>query len=69
MQINGWDKKKDGDPLAICVLTERLRDYFMTYKLRPGEASTVSITKECSKDYALKVVEASITDYLEKYGD
>ena len=50
------------------VMIERLRHYFLTYKLVPGEKSKVQIDKIYGREHALKVVEASILDYEDEYG-
>jgi inorganic pyrophosphatase len=50
-------------------LIERLRHYFLTYKLLPGEPGNVAIDEIYGKDHALKVVEASIKDYTDEFGD
>jgi inorganic pyrophosphatase len=50
------------------VMIERLRHYFLTYKLIPGEKSKVQIDSIYDRDHALKVVEASILDYEDEYG-
>ena len=49
------------------ALIERLRHYFATYKLRPGEKDPVVIKETVNRDLALKVVEASILDYDETF--
>ena len=51
------------------VIVERLRHYFLTYKLVPGEKAKVSIDKIYDREHALKVVEASILDYIDEYGE
>ncbi|MGY6587565.1 MAG: inorganic pyrophosphatase [Wenzhouxiangella sp.] len=50
-------------------LTERLRHYFLTYKLLPGETSDISIDNIYGREHALKVVDASIADYHDEFGD
>ncbi len=50
------------------VLIERLRHYFITYKLIPGEESSISIEDIYGKDHAFKVVNAALEDYKEKFG-
>lgn len=50
------------------VLVERIRHYFLTYKLIPGETNKFSIEKIYGKEDAFKVIEASIKDYEEVYG-
>lgn len=50
------------------ALLERLRHYFETYKLVPGQPSDVIIPEIYGRDHALKVLEASMEDYTEEYG-
>lgn len=46
------------------VLVERLRHYFTTYKLKPGEETArVHISATYGYDHAAKVIEASMRDY------
>ena len=47
---------------------ERLRHYFLTYKLVPDGSSRVSIDEVYGADHAQKVVTASIEDYDDEYG-
>jgi inorganic pyrophosphatase len=51
------------------ALIERMRHYFLTYKMQPGNEISVTIDKTYDKEYAMKVVEASMHDYVEEYGD
>jgi inorganic pyrophosphatase len=51
------------------VLVERLSHYFLTYKLVPGEEARVSIEKPYDRAHALKVIEASIEDYQDLFGE
>jgi inorganic pyrophosphatase len=50
------------------ALLERLRHYFETYKLVPGQPSDVVIPEIYGRDHALKVLEASMEDYTDEYG-
>jgi len=50
------------------ILIERLRHYFATYKLVPGTPVEVSIESIYGCDHALKVVQASMEDYIHHYG-
>jgi len=45
------------------IFIERLRHYFSTYKLVPGEESHTSIDLVYDRAHALKVVEAAMADY------
>lgn len=51
------------------VIVERLRHYFMTYKLIPGEESKFTIEQVLGKEEAFKIIRASMKDYDEVYGD
>ncbi|MCG6868736.1 MAG: inorganic pyrophosphatase [Gammaproteobacteria bacterium] len=50
------------------ALVERLRHYFLTYKLVPGEESKVSISGIYGRERAMEVIEAAIADYEEEFG-
>jgi inorganic pyrophosphatase len=49
-------------------LIERMRHYFMTYKLIPGEENKVSIGPAYGYDYAKLVIQAAIDDYQSEFG-
>ena len=49
------------------VLIERIRHYFSTYKLIPGQKPKVRIEDVYAKDHALKVVTAAIEDYHDMF--
>jgi inorganic pyrophosphatase len=51
------------------VIVERLRHYFLTYKLIPGEESKFTIEQVLGKEEAFKIIKASMRDYEEVYGD
>ncbi len=50
------------------VLVERLRHYFSTYKLIPGEESQTYIEDVCGAEEAIKIIQASIDDYTQMFG-
>jgi inorganic pyrophosphatase len=50
------------------VLVERLRHYFLTYKLVPGEESSTSIDAVYGRAQAGLVIEAAMADYEETFG-
>jgi inorganic pyrophosphatase len=50
------------------ILVERLRHYFATYKLIPGQESQVQIEQVYGCDRAREVVKASMLDYEEHFG-
>lgn len=45
------------------ILVERLRHYFGTYKLIPGETSDIALLETYGHEHAGRVIEASIADY------
>ena len=62
-----WKDANDINEISPALL-ERLRHYFETYKLVPGQPSDVTIEKIYDRAHALKVIEASREDYTEEYG-
>ena len=50
------------------ILVERLRHYFGTYKLIPGQENETFIEKTFSRDHALTLIKAAMADYDEEYG-
>jgi len=64
---NVWQTAENINDLPV-VLIERLRHYFLTYKLIPGEKSKVQIDKIYDREHALEVVKASMLDYEDEYG-
>lgn len=50
------------------VLVERLRHYFLTYKLVPGQEVDVSIDYVFGREHAERVIQASMDDYLDEFG-
>ena len=65
---NIWGSAKQLDDIPT-VMVERLRHYFTTYKYIIGEELKISIEDVYSREHALKVVEASLKDYLEEFGE
>lgn len=51
------------------VLIERLRHYFATYKLMPGQDADVFVERVYEVDHAHKVINASIQDYIDMFGE
>ena len=49
------------------ILIERLRHYFATYKMVPGQESQMVVEAVYGRDHALKVVSAAIEDYEEAF--
>lgn len=64
---NMWGHVDELDDLPE-VMVERLRHYFGTYKMIPGEPSQMTIESVYGWDHAKKVIEASLADYDEEYG-
>ncbi len=62
-----WGKAEDISELPS-VLVERIRHYFATYKMIPGEPSKLTVERVYGREHALKVVEAAMKDYYEEYG-
>jgi inorganic pyrophosphatase len=62
-----WGDVRDISELPE-LLVERLRHYFGTYKLVPGQESQFSIERAYDREHAFKVVEAAIEDYDREYG-
>jgi inorganic pyrophosphatase len=50
------------------VLVERIRHYFSTYKLVPGEESKLTVESIYGHEHAMRVVEAALKDYSDEYG-
>ena len=61
-----WGSVKDLHDLPA-VLLERLRHYFETYKMIPGEKRTSYIERSYGRVHAAKVIAASIRDYEETF--
>jgi inorganic pyrophosphatase len=62
-----WQHAEDISDLPG-IQVERLRHYFSTYKMGPGQESQMSIKGVYDSDYALRVVVAAIADYEEAFG-
>ncbi len=67
----------ENDPLWASVdnitdlppaLIERMRHYFMTYKLVPGEETQVTIGPAYGFDHAKQVIQAAVEDYETEFG-
>lgn len=64
---NIWGQAQEITDLPQVIL-ERIRHYFMTYKLIPGSDSGVVIEEPYDRQHAVKVVQASLDDYDEAFG-
>ncbi len=57
-----WSHASDLDELPE-TMVERLRHYFLTYKLEPGRENAVSMGAAYDRDQAQRVIRAAIADY------
>lgn len=64
---NFWGAVEDLSQLPPALI-ERLRHYFATYKLVPGEEPTLSVESTYGREHAFEVVRAAIKDYGEEFG-
>ncbi len=62
-----WKNANSIDDISPALL-ERLRHYFATYKLVPGQPSDVQIENIYDRDHAYSVIQAAMEDYTEEYG-
>ena len=62
-----WKDANDIGDISPALL-ERLRHYFVTYKLIPGQPSDVHIEQIYDREQAYAVIEAAMEDYTEEYG-
>ncbi|MBN2685426.1 MAG: inorganic pyrophosphatase [Pontiellaceae bacterium] len=62
-----WKEANDIADIPPALL-ERLRHYFSTYKLVPGQPSDVHIEKIYGREHAQAVIAAAMEDYTEQYG-
>ena len=65
---NVWGNAREIKDLPE-VLIERLRHYFSTYKMIPGQESGLVVEGIYGREHALKVVEAAMHDYFIEFGD
>jgi inorganic pyrophosphatase len=65
---NVWGKARDITDLPE-VLIERLRHYFSTYKMIPGQELSLTVDRVYGREHALHVVQAAMHDYFVEYGD
>lgn len=61
---------KDANDIADLpdALVNRLRHYFSTYKMVPGEPSQMSIEAIFGREHAFTLIKAAMADYEEIYG-
>ncbi len=65
---NVWGKARDISDLPE-ILIERLRHYFATYKMVPGQELSLTVDRVYGREHALRVVKAAMQDYFIEYGD
>ncbi len=65
---NVWGGLSEITELPAAML-ERLRHYFLTYKLSAGETPRVTIGETYGREHAIKVIRAAIGDYAETFGE
>lgn len=63
-----WSEVTDLGELPGALL-DRLEHYFATYKRIPGREVEVEVEARYGRDHAFAVVEASIADYADRFGD
>jgi inorganic pyrophosphatase len=63
---NVWGGRSDISEMPE-VLVERLSHYFATYKMIPGEPSSLTVEARYGSDHAFQVIEAARADYDEEY--
>ena len=61
-----WGGVRDLSDLPA-VLLERLRHYFETYKMIPGEKPSSQIERSYGKGHAVKVIAAALEDYKSEF--
>ncbi len=64
---NVWTDVNDISNLPK-ILAERLRHYFLTYKLVPDKDLKVSIGESYGCEHAFKVIKAAMMDYQDQFG-
>jgi inorganic pyrophosphatase len=61
-----WSDVLELDELPA-ELVDRLRHYFLTYKLSPGRENAVTITDAYGRAHAERVIQAAIDDYRDEF--
>jgi inorganic pyrophosphatase len=62
-----WGGARELEDLPAALL-ERLRHYFETYKLVPGQPTAIAIASQYGYEAAARVIQASMEDYRDSYG-
>ena len=61
-----WDEANDLTDLPEALI-DRLRHYFLTYKMIPSDGPQISIGDAYGRDHAIAVIEASVRDYKKAF--
>ncbi len=61
-----WSQAKELSDLPEALI-DRLRHYFLTYKMIPTDGAKTSIGPAYSREHAIKVIEASMRDYKKDF--
>ena len=64
---NVWQTSTDITDLPAIII-ERLRHYFSTYKMVPGETQPTEVSQAYDAEHAFEVIEAAMADYDEEFG-
>lgn len=51
------------------ITIERIRHYFLTYKMKPGETQPVTGVEPYGREHAMQVIDASMRDYKKYFGE
>jgi inorganic pyrophosphatase len=62
-----WGNVRDISELPA-TLTERLRHYFLTYKMGPDDENKIQIYDTYGFEHVCQVIQAAMEDYQEAYG-
>lgn len=62
-----WNEVREVSELPK-ALVERMRHYFLTYKLEPGGTTPVTLGPTYDFEHACGVIAAALEDYREKFG-
>ena len=62
-----WGEAQTIEDLPSALL-DRLKHYFTTYKLEPGQSAPVQVQETYGVEHAYRVVEAALEDYREMFG-
>jgi inorganic pyrophosphatase len=65
---NFWGEAREIEDLPERLI-ERLQHYFLTYKLVHGTAPSATIESVFGASHAFEIVQASLDDYVEEFGE